>query len=168
MLQNNKPFNWLTLIGLLLIIIGLVFLFKTCSRPLTPETPILASVKKDVEKRDSVKRDFRRSDSIRTVIVERWHKAKVKHDTVPCEEHLATVINFCDTVIQADSVALLSAREIIRLDSNIIAGYEKKVEQDSVTIAKLTKKLKWQKRFTKGAFLLGAGLGASARVKLGN
>ena len=90
-------------------------------------------------------------DSVRTKVVTRWKT--IRHDSlIPCE----TKLLICDTVIQTDSALISVLKADIEVSKYLFNQYEEKISQDSVTIHKLTKKVKNRKAIFWTGFILGA------------
>ena len=90
-------------------------------------------------------------DSVRTKVVTRWKT--IRHDSlIPCETKLLV----CDTVILADSALISVLKADIEVSKYLFNQYEEKINQDSITIQKLTKKVKNRKAIFWTGFILGA------------
>ncbi len=90
-------------------------------------------------------------DSVRTKVVTRWKT--IRHDSlIPCE----TKLLICDTVILADSALISVLKADIEVSKYLFNQYEEKISQDSITIQKLTKKVKNRKAIFWTGFILGA------------
>lgn len=156
---SNKYFRAGLIVLLVLLIVGLKF----CNTPVI-YTPV--SVKEEMKTRDSIIKIVEYKDSIRTIYVTKWRKAKVNPESLPCDTFVHEIIAICDTLIKADSSQISSLNGVIKQDSVIARRLSDKVLEDSVTIGKLNRKLRRQKLITKAAFVTGFGLGAFAGFKI--
>ena len=90
-------------------------------------------------------------DSIRTKVVTKWKI--IRHDSViPCETKLLV----CDTLMLADSALISQLKADIEVGKSMFVLYEHKIEKDSVTIAKLNKKVRNHKLIFWTGFAVGA------------
>jgi hypothetical protein len=145
----EKPKYWIFIVfGL--IVIWLTALVHKCEHKPKPKTYVNFAI------RDSIIKVVEYRDSIRTQTITKWRTVKVKPDSIPCDTFLQTVIQFCDTIISVDSAQIASLKGLVKQDSIIITGLVKRVNEDSIELMTVTKKLKRQKLYTKLSF--GAGL----------
>lgn len=147
----------LTLLG---VIIVTFLIFKGCG-DIAPEQPITPdktdSIKKVIEakyqmREDSILLDKKR-DTLRVEVIKRYKV--VIHDTI-LKQICAPIIQLCDSIILIDSSQISTLKNIVKLDSGIIADYRKVVVNDSTTIVGLNREIKKHKRQKK---LIG-GIGA--------
>ena len=146
-----------------ILILALCLLFKGCND--TPivnnNTTIKTNIKKLTVKKDSVKVEANKTDSIRTKIVIKWRDAK--HDTIykECKE----LIVICDSIITTDSTQISQLRNVITLSDSIIINQKIIIYNDSVRQISLNKQIRKQRR-QKNLALLGLGvLGGMLLVK---
>ena len=146
-----------------ILILALCLLFKGCND--TPivnnNTTIKTNIKKLTVKKDSVKVEANKTDSIRTKIVIKWRAAK--HDTIykECKE----LIVICDSIITTDSTQISQLRNVITLSDSIIINQKIIIYNDSVRQISLNKQIRKQRR-QKNLALLGLGvLGGMLLVK---
>jgi hypothetical protein len=168
--QNNKiniDWKFLALVALLCLIFG--YVFRCSPKPVKVEVnPLKEKIQKEKVKVDSLKKDALKKDSVRIVYITKWRTIKLNPDSLPCDTFVKLVIAHCDTVILKDSSTIVSLKEVIKQDSIIISYQGELIVKDSVHIAKLEKKLKWQKVKTKLAFFVGSALGVGATTAIKN
>jgi hypothetical protein len=130
------------------ILIGIIFacIFVKCEAETVvndfdpTENEILKSVIQDLNNdRDSLRKITGKKDSVRTIYVTKWKQLKGRIDSIPCDSAIVLVVNMCDTIIMQDSSQITTLKDVIKLDSNIIANYEKVVHSDSLYIEQLKK-----------------------------
>lgn len=155
-------YSWI----IILLLIVVLCLMQWCKPTLVKEKPIAKKIEKDLEKQAEAKKEERRTDSVRLVYIDRWHKVKQNPIKLPCDTFLKIVIATCDTVIQKDSTEIEALKKVVLQDSVLIADYQELHRSDSTELGKTQRKLRWQKRFTKLAFVTGFGLGGYVGIKL--
>ena len=145
----------------IILILAISLWFKGCNNKvaLSDNTTIKTNIKKLTVKKDSVKVEANKTDSIRTKIVIKWRAAK--HDTVykECKE----LIIICDSIISVDSTQISQLRQVITLSDSIIDNQKIIIHNDSIDKIALTKWGKKQRRQKNLAFL---GLGVLGGVLL--
>lgn len=156
-------YSWLIIILLIVVLC----LMQWCKPTPVKEKPIAKKIEKDLEKQAEAKKEARRADSVRTIYVDRWHKVKQNPIKLPCDTFLKIVIATCDTVIQKDSTEIVALKKVVLQDSILIVDYQELHRSDSTELSGVQRKLRWQKRFTKLAFITGLGLGGYGGLKLG-
>jgi hypothetical protein len=169
MKDNRKA---LALLGIAVLLAVLFWLFRGCDyEPVKKVEPLKEKIRTGLLKRDELKKESERKDSVRIVYITRWRKAKEEikdNPQLPCDSVIPVVINLCDSIIKQDSSTIVSLKEVIKQDSILLSDYGSLVKKDSVQIAKLEKKLRFQKRLTKLAFFGGAVLGVGATTAIKN
>jgi hypothetical protein len=147
-----------------ILILALCLWFKGCNdkpQKFTNSELIKTNIKKLKVKKDSVKVEANKTDSIRTKIVIKWRAAK--HDTIykECKE----LIVICDSIISVDSTHISQLRQVITLSDSIIDNQKIIIHNDSIDKIALIKWGKKQRR-QKNLALLGLILvGTSAVLK---
>jgi CRISPR/Cas system-associated endonuclease Cas3-HD len=147
-----------------ILILALCLWFKGCNdkpQKFTNSELIKNNIKKLTVKKDSVKVEANKTDSIRTKIVIKWRAAK--HDTVykECKE----LIVICDSIISVDSTQISQLRHVITLSDSIIDNQKIIIHNDSIDKIAITKWGKKQRR-QKNLAILGLGvLGGMFLVK---
>lgn len=154
-------YSWLIIILLVVII-----LFKTCGEPKQETVPVAKKLQADLKKTTEAKKEAVATVSINTVYITKWKEVKVIAGKMPCDTAIEYVMSFCDTIIQKDTLAINSLKKVVLAQDTVILDYKEIHKSDSTTIAKLNRKLKRQKLFTKGAFLIGVATGGFVGVKL--
>ena len=157
------------------ILIGIIFacIFVKCepekigNSEFDPtENEILKSVISELNNdRDSLLKITDKKDSVRTVYITRWKQLKGRIDSIPCDSAIVLVVNMCDTIIMQDSSQITTLKDVIKLDSNIIANYELVVHNDSLYIEQLKKDVKKQRKHKKAALIVAAVFGGLAILK---
>ena len=157
------------------ILIGIVLWFTLCSEKETKtedslqydvENEILKSVIQDLNHdKDSLQKIADKKDSSRTIYITRWKQLKGRIDSIPCDSAIVLVVNMCDTIITQDSSQITTLKDVIKLDSNIIANYETIVKNDSLHIESLKKYVKKQRKHKKAALIVAAVFGGLAILK---
>lgn len=140
-------------IFLLSVITALVILLacKSCDSDIPDHTDFRDSINLLKAKLKVHKDSIIYRDSVRTKIVTRWKT--IRHDSlIPCE----TKILVCDTLILADSALISQLKADIEVSKYLFSRYEEKIEQDSITIQKLNKKVKNRKLIFWTGFVIGA------------
>ena len=121
------------------------------------ENEILKSVISELNNdRDSLLKVADKKDSTRIKYVDRWHTLKGRIDSIPCDSAIVLVVNMCDTIIMQDSSQITTLKDVIKLDSNIIANYELVVHNDSLYIEQLKKDVKKQRKHKRAALIVAA------------
>ena len=145
----------------IILILAICLWFKGCGDKvaLSDNKPTKTNIKKLTVKKDSVKVEANKTDSIRTKIVIKWRSAK--HDTIykECKE----LIVICDSIISVDSTQISQLRQVITLSDSIIDNQKIIIYNDSIDKIALTKWGKKQRRQKHLAFL---GLGILGGVLL--
>lgn len=92
---------------------------------------------------DSTKAIANKQDTVRTKLIVKW-RTKTKDSVVykPCEE----LILICDSIIVVDSSQIASLRQVIKIDSSIIATQKIMLHSDSLDIKCLQKSIRKHKR----------------------
>lgn len=155
------------------ILIGIIFACIVKCEPETvvndfdpTENEILKSVIQDLNNdRDSLLKITGKKDSVRTIYVTKWKQLKGRIDSIPCDSAIVLVVNMCDTIIMQDSSQITTLKDVIKLDSNIIANYETIVKNDSLHIESLKKYVKKQRKHKKAALIVAAVFGGLAILK---
>lgn len=166
---DNKPLYVEVRFFALAILIAIIFLalfVRGCEPKPIKQNPVIPEIKKEKIKNDSLKKDVVKKDSVRTVYITKYKYIKSNPEKLPCDTFVKVLTAYCDTVIIKDSVEIIALKEVIKSDSIIIDKYGKLYISDSIRIAKLEKKLRFQKRLTKFALFGGAIIGAGAGVYL--
>ncbi len=148
------------------ILIGIIFacIFVKCepekigNSEFDPtENEILKSVISELNNdRDSLLKITDKKDSVRTVYVTKWKQLKGRIDSIPCDSAIVLIVNMCDTIIMQDSSQIATLKDVIKLDSNIIANYELVVHNDSLYIEQLKKDVKKQRKHKRAALIVAA------------
>jgi cell division protein FtsL len=163
-MQTEKRKYYLPFLLIALVISWLFFWLHEPSYPVIPETDSLKKeIKQDLGKRDSVKKEVIKTDSVRVKEIIRWRKLKADTVYLPCDSLIKKIIHVCDTIIQVDSTEIAQMKHIVKLDSLIISDQYALIIQDSIQINGLKKEVKKQKRLTKimaalAVVLAGVGL----------
>jgi hypothetical protein len=139
-------YSWLIII----LLLALVFL-KFCNSDPKPVTPI--DLKPELKAQDRFRTVIRYHDSTRVQVLKKWKTITQIHDSVKCYEEIKYVIQACDTVLKVDSILISSLKAQHNNDTVIQVKLFERIRQDSVTITKLNKKVKRNRRM---ALFLGA------------
>jgi hypothetical protein len=146
-----------------ILILAICLWFKGCNDTsiVKDNTTIKTNIKKLTVKKDSVKVEANKTDSIRTKIVIKWRAAK--HDTIykECKE----LIVICDSIITTDSTQISQLRHVITLSDSIIIKQKIIIYNDSVRQISLNKQIRKQRRQKNLAFLGLILVGTSAVLK---
>jgi hypothetical protein len=155
--DNRKA---LALLGIAVLLAVLFWLFRGCdSEPVKKAEPLKEKIRTGLLKRDELKKESERKDSVRIVYITRWRKAKeeIKNNPqLPCDSVIPVVINLCDSIIKQDSSTIVSLKEVIKQDSSLFVDYQEQHRNDSTEIANLKKEVKKQKRQKNGIIALFA------------
>ncbi|MDD1444220.1 hypothetical protein MEO93_28555 [Dolichospermum sp. ST_sed3] len=149
---------------IIILILAISLWFKGCNdtpQKFTNSELIKNNIKKLTVKKDSVKVEANKTDSIRTKIVIKWRASK--HDTVykECKE----LIVICDSIISVDSTQISQLRQVITLSDSIIDNQKIIIHNDSIDKVCLTKWVKNQSRQKNLAFLGLGVLGGMLLIK---
>jgi len=158
-METNKPKYWI------FIVFGLIILWLTAITYKCEHKTKKTYVTNEIKKRDSIITVVKYRDSIRTQTITKWRTIKVKPDSIPCDTFLQHVITFCDTIISVDSAEIASLKGLVKQDSVIITGLVKRVNEDSIELMTVNKKLKRQKLYTKLSFGAGCLIGGALFYK---
>jgi len=146
-----------------ILILAICLWFKGCNDTsiVKDNTTIKTNIKKLTVKKDSVKVEANKTDSIRTKIVIKWRAAK--HDTIykECKE----LIVICDSIITTDSTQISQLRHVITLSDSIIINQKIIIYNDSVRQISLNKQIRKQRRQKNLAFLGLGVLGGMLLIK---
>lgn len=140
---------------IIILILAVCLCFKGCNKvALSDNKPIRTNIKKLTVKKDSVKIEANKTDSIRIKYVTKW-RLKIKDSIVykPCEE----LIIICDSIITVDSTQISQLRHVNLLNDSIITDYKVMHYNDSIDKVCLTKWGKKQRR-QKNLAILGIGI----------
>lgn len=165
--DNNLKIERLFWALALLLTIVFFWLFGGCEDKTVKVDP-LSKIYPKIKKRDVLKQEAKRQDSIRIVYKDRWHKAKEDSKKLPCDSALPIIINACDSVVFVDSTEIVALKNVIAQDSLIQKDYKEQVDSLKNVNAKLEKQVKREKLKTKGVLLLwglreAAGVGAKIK-----
>lgn len=142
----------------IILILAICLWFKGCSVSKeilhTDNATIKTNIKKLTIKKDSVKVEANKTDSIRTIYVLKW-RTKI-HDSIIYKECKELII-ICDSIITVDSTQISQLRQVNLLNDSIITDYKVIHYNDSIDIKYLTKWGKKQRR-QKTLALIGLGI----------
>lgn len=161
----------LFLIGLILGLILLSHCSDTISKPIIDKTDSLTNANYKLLDSVSVLNDsITRLDTTRHHIITKYRYLKGLTDTIPCDSLILRVVEVCDTIIEVDSLEIMTLKQInrnfvkvIQNDSTIIA--KKNHAIDSISKSKKKYWFGFKHGFLTGTVLTGAGVGALILTK---
>lgn len=174
---NHKDAWFLALIAGLIISIVFVLFNKCEHNPADIDTDVkkdslVNDIRKKFDQKDSVKKETAKKDSVRIVYLTKWKESAPKYiqlvDSLKLEELdsikkkvriiVNTIRDEADQVIKADSSVIASLKHELKIDSGLFVSYKSLAKNDSITIFKLKKEVKKQKRITKIIVATGAAI----------
>lgn len=174
---NHKDTWFLALIAGLIIALVFVLFNKCEQKPADIDTDVkkdslVSDIRKKFDQKDSVKKETAKKDSVRIVYLTKWKESSPKYiqlvDSLKLEELdsikkkvriiVNTIRDEADQVIKADSNVIASLKHELKIDSSLFVSYKSLAKNDSITIFKLKKEVKKQKRITKIVVATGAAI----------